>query len=113
MVREALGEHVTADELGGPAVHSASGVVDLVADSETDSLRVALKLLDYLPDNHHAGAPRFLDWSFDARRPLSPRRARLLLPLVASRSIPGFAISGGLATLGCVTRPNWVRLRYG
>ncbi|MBI4081330.1 MAG: acetyl-CoA carboxylase carboxyltransferase subunit, partial [Candidatus Lambdaproteobacteria bacterium] len=57
VVREALGEHITADQLGGPAVHAASGVVDLTAHSETDALRLALKLLSYLPDNNHSLAP--------------------------------------------------------
>ncbi len=57
VVREALGEQITPDELGGPAVHSASGVVDLTAQSETDALRLAVKLLGYLPDNNHSAAP--------------------------------------------------------
>jgi len=57
VVRESMGEHITADELGGPAVHSASGVVDLTAQSETDALRLALKLLSYLPDNNRSAAP--------------------------------------------------------
>jgi acetyl-CoA carboxylase carboxyltransferase component len=57
VVREALGENVTADELGGPSVHSASGVVDLTSASETDALRLAVKLLGYLPDNNHSLAP--------------------------------------------------------
>ena len=57
VVRESMGEHITADELGGPSVHSSTGVVDLTAQSETDSLRLAVKLLGYLPDNNHSLAP--------------------------------------------------------
>jgi acetyl-CoA carboxylase carboxyltransferase component len=57
VVRESLGEDITADELGGPAVHSASGVVDLTAETESDALKLALKLLSYLPDNSHSLAP--------------------------------------------------------
>lgn len=57
VVREALGEDITADDLGGPLVHSASGVVDLPAHNETEALRLARKLLSYLPDNNHAPAP--------------------------------------------------------
>ena len=34
VVHEALGEDITADELGGPKVHSKSGVVDLTAPDE-------------------------------------------------------------------------------
>ena len=57
VVRESLGEDITADELGGPRVHEATGVVDLTAETETDALRLALKLLSYLPDNNHSAAP--------------------------------------------------------
>jgi acetyl-CoA carboxylase carboxyltransferase component len=57
VVRESLGEDISADELGGPAVHSASGVVDLTAETETDALRLSLKLLSYLPDNNRSLAP--------------------------------------------------------
>ena len=46
--------------------------------------------------------------SVGIRCPLSPRRARPLQAFVASRSVTGFTLSGGLATLKCVTRPNRV-----
>ncbi|MDD9937992.1 MAG: acetyl-CoA carboxylase carboxyltransferase subunit [Myxococcales bacterium] len=57
VVKSVLGEEVTADELGGPGVHSQSGVVDLVTPDELGSLRIALRLLSYLPDNNSVGAP--------------------------------------------------------
>jgi len=38
-------------------VHSASGVVDLTAHTESDALGLALKLLGYLPDNNHTLPP--------------------------------------------------------
>ena len=57
VVREALGEDISADELGGPKVHSKSGVVDLTAPDELGALRTALHLLSYLPDNNHSPAP--------------------------------------------------------
>ena len=44
-------------------------------------------------------ASQVLDCSVGIRRPLSPRRARPLRMFVASRSMSGFALSGGLATL--------------
>ena len=56
VVKDVLGEDVTADELGGPGVHSQSGVVDLVAPDELGALRKALRLLSYLPDNNHSAA---------------------------------------------------------
>ncbi len=57
VVREALGEDITADALGGPKVHSKSGVVDLTASDELGALRTALRLLHYLPDNNHSAPP--------------------------------------------------------
>ena len=57
VVREALGEDITADDLGGPKVHSKSGVVDLTARVELGALRTALRLLHYLPDNNHSAPP--------------------------------------------------------
>ncbi|MEM7179468.1 MAG: carboxyl transferase domain-containing protein [Spirochaetota bacterium] len=59
VVKSVLGEDVTADELGGPGVHGNSGVVDLVTPDEYGSLRTALRLLSYLPDNNTSGAPFF------------------------------------------------------
>ena len=57
VVKSALGEDVTADELGGPGVHGQSGVCDLTTPDELASLRQAMRLLTYLPDNNHSGAP--------------------------------------------------------
>lgn len=57
VVKDVLGENVTADELGGPKVHEKSGVVDIVAKDELGALRKALRLLSYLPDNNKSAAP--------------------------------------------------------
>ncbi|MCR9096715.1 MAG: acetyl-CoA carboxylase carboxyltransferase subunit [bacterium] len=57
VVKSVLGEDVSADELGGPGVHGQSGVVDLVTGDELGSLRTALRLLGYLPDNNRSLAP--------------------------------------------------------
>lgn len=57
VVKSVLGEDVTADELGGPRVHGQSGVVDLVTNDEIGSLRTAIRLLSYLPDNNKVSAP--------------------------------------------------------
>ena len=57
VVREALGENISADDLGGPKVHSKSGVADLIAQDELGALRSALRLLDYLPDNNQSSPP--------------------------------------------------------
>ncbi len=57
VVKSVLGEDVTADELGGPGVHGQSGVCDLVTGDELGSLRTALRLLAYLPDDNRSHAP--------------------------------------------------------
>jgi acetyl-CoA carboxylase carboxyltransferase component len=57
VVKSVLGEEVTADDLGGPGVHGQSGVCDLVTRDELASLRTAIRLLSYLPDNNHSNAP--------------------------------------------------------
>jgi acetyl-CoA carboxylase carboxyltransferase component len=57
VVKSALGETVTADELGGPGVHGLNGVCDLVTADELASLRTATRLLAYLPDNNRSHAP--------------------------------------------------------
>jgi acetyl-CoA carboxylase carboxyltransferase component len=57
VVKSSLGEDITADELGGPGVHALNGVCDLVATDEVGSLRTALRLLSYLPNNNREGAP--------------------------------------------------------
>jgi len=57
VVKSVLGEDVTAEELGGPGVHGQSGTCDLVTIDELGSLRTALRLLSYLPDNNRSLAP--------------------------------------------------------
>ncbi len=57
VVKSVLGEDVSAEDLGGPTVHSQSGVCDLVTKDELGSLRIALRLLGYLPDNNRSHAP--------------------------------------------------------
>ncbi|MGF1509898.1 MAG: acyl-CoA carboxylase subunit beta [Myxococcota bacterium] len=57
VVREVLGEDITPDELGGPGVHGASGVADVTVPDEVGALRVARRLLSYLPSNNHSMAP--------------------------------------------------------
>src|SRR5499427_2083564 len=52
VVKSALGEDVTPDDLGGPKVHGASGVSDLTVADEVAALRTAQRLLSYLPDSN-------------------------------------------------------------
>lgn len=57
VVKSVLGEDVTPDELGGPGVHSQSGVTDFVVKDEVAALKKVKRLLNYLPNNNSEFAP--------------------------------------------------------
>ncbi|WP_372748355.1 acyl-CoA carboxylase subunit beta [Litorivivens sp.] len=57
VVKSVLGEDVTADDLGGPKVHSQSGVTDFVVPDEVAALNKVKQLLNYLPNNNSSQAP--------------------------------------------------------
>lgn len=57
VVKSVLGEDISPEDLGGPKVHAASGVTDLVVADETAALRTAARLISYIPDNNHSMAP--------------------------------------------------------
>ncbi|MDB6062270.1 MAG: acetyl-CoA carboxylase carboxyltransferase subunit [Verrucomicrobiaceae bacterium] len=57
VVKSVLGEDVTPDELGGPSVHSQSGVTDFVVPDEVSALQKVKQLLNYLPSGNHELAP--------------------------------------------------------
>jgi acetyl-CoA carboxylase carboxyltransferase component len=56
VVREALGEDVTAAELGGTRVHERNGVCHFVAPTDANAAYLARELLGYLPA-HRDAAP--------------------------------------------------------
>jgi acetyl-CoA carboxylase carboxyltransferase component len=57
VVKSVLGEDVTPDELGGPKVHSQTGVNDFVVPDEVAGLRKVRELLAYLPSYNGELAP--------------------------------------------------------
>lgn len=57
VVKSVLGEDITADELGGPGVHSQSGVTDFVVPDEVSALQKVKELLNYLPSSNESLAP--------------------------------------------------------
>lgn len=58
VVRAAIGEIVTADEIGGADLHTIkSGVAHLAVDSDTEALEKVRELLAYLPTSHGADLP--------------------------------------------------------
>ncbi len=57
VVKSVLGEDITPEELGGPKVHGKSGVADLTVSDEVAALRIAVRLLSYIPDNNSIAPP--------------------------------------------------------
>ena len=57
VVRRALGEDLTKEQLGGAQVHERSGVADHVAKDESDALAQIRRFLSYLPQNVWRMAP--------------------------------------------------------
>ncbi len=57
VVKSVLGEDITPEELGGPKVHGKSGVADLTVSDEVAALRIAVRLLSYIPDNNSVAPP--------------------------------------------------------
>ena len=62
VVKSVLGEDVTPDELGGPQVHSQSGVTDFVVEDEVAALHKVRQILRYLPD-YNGVSPSFQETS--------------------------------------------------
>ena len=67
VVKSVLGEDITPNDLGGPTVHSQTGVTDFVVEDEVAALRKVRELLRYLPDSH-AEAPKCRESSDPASR---------------------------------------------
>ncbi|MDA8631149.1 hypothetical protein N9L29_00410 [Litoricolaceae bacterium] len=57
VIKSVLGEDVTPDELGGPRVHSQTGVTDFVVDDEVQAIRKVRRLLRFMPSNNETMAP--------------------------------------------------------
>ncbi len=57
VVRDALGEDVTADQLGGTRVHERNGVCHFVAPTDVNAAYLARELLGYLPRHRGAQPP--------------------------------------------------------
>jgi acetyl-CoA carboxylase carboxyltransferase component len=57
IVRHALGEQVSTDELGGVGVHGRNGVCDFVARDDLAAAELVRELLGYLPQNARERPP--------------------------------------------------------
>ena len=58
VVERALGEKRTKEELGGAAVHAKSGVVDVIAQDESEVMDIMRRFLAYLPRSVSELPPR-------------------------------------------------------
>jgi acetyl-CoA carboxylase carboxyltransferase component len=59
VVREVMGEDVSAESLGGPKVHERNGVAHFVAADDADAALLVRDLLDHLPSHSGERAPRW------------------------------------------------------
>ena len=57
VVKSVLGEDISANDLGGPRVHSETGVTDITVEDEVTALQTARELLRYLPNSNNEMAP--------------------------------------------------------
>ncbi len=67
VVERALGRSLTKEELGGWRIHTRSGIVNNVADSEQEALDQASQFLSYLPNSVNQLSPR-IDCDDDPER---------------------------------------------
>ena len=66
VVKAAIGQTVTMDELGGAEIHARiSGMADHVAKDDEDCIRYIRRLLQYLPDNFHESPARAGEYTFN------------------------------------------------
>lgn len=66
VIHSVTGQKVTMDEIGSAEVHaSVSGNIHFIAEDDADALRIATKLLSYLPSNNVVDPPHVLDRPFD------------------------------------------------
>jgi acetyl-CoA carboxylase carboxyltransferase component len=105
VVKEALGEDVTADELGGHRVHEKNGVAHFVAGSDAAAALLARDLLGYLPSHHDLPLPIIESREAGAADPsasvpLSPRSVYDVRSVIS-----GLADGGELLEVA----PGWAR----
>ena len=94
VVREALGEDVSAAELGGTRVHERNGVCQFVTRSDLDAAYLARELLGYLPSHRDSRAPHVQPRPPAGRDPGSivPAEARRVYDV---RDVIGTLVDGG------------------
>lgn len=81
LVKAAIGEDATKEELGGPAVCEAAGTIHRVVDTDAEALALARRYLSYLP-SHAGGALPVAHGGSDDGGDTGPRRLDDLLSVV-------------------------------
>lgn len=100
VVKEAIGEDVTMEQLGGAGIHARqSGIADAVVPNDYECIRSVKKLLEYLPDNYLTKPVKTGKFTFNKKSldviaeefPDSKRRAfdvrKILVPLFDEDSV--------------------------
>ncbi len=57
VIKQVTGEVVTAEQLGGARAQTGSGVVHFVAENDVEAIRIAKRLLSFLPSNNLEDPP--------------------------------------------------------
>lgn len=105
IVAEVMGENVSGEQLGGPAVHERNGVCHLTAATEVDAALLARDVLDFLPQNSGAATQR---WPSVAPPGQAPDAA---LPAEDRKVYDVRAVAGALVDGGRLQEisPRWAR----
>jgi methylmalonyl-CoA decarboxylase subunit alpha len=105
VVRDALGEEVSAEELGGHRVHERNGVCQFVSDSDLDAALLARDLLGYLPSHRDLPGPELAPREPDGRDPgwSVPAEARRVYDV---RAVIASVVDGGELL---EVAPGWAR----
>ena len=105
IVRAAIGEEVTPDELGGTAVQSRNGVSQFVVPTEIDAAFLVRELLSYLPQNSSESPPDAApeDPSGDNPGACVPRETRRVYDI---REVVRRCVDGGKIL---EVSPRWAR----
>ncbi len=94
VVREALGEDVSAEELGGTRVHERNGVCNFVAPGDIEAAHLARELLGYLPSHRDQPPPSAPPQPASGQDPSAtvPEEARRVYDV---RDVIGAVVDGG------------------
>jgi len=97
VIKEATGEEISAEELGGPQAQMChSGVAHFVAENDLVALRICKQLLSYMPPNNLEDAPQ-LEWN-DVIVP--DKALNSLVPVESKKSYDVRGVIGRLVDAG-------------